>query len=385
MEGETDDTGGAGDARPPANRALVAGRARARGAAANDAGRFERYARVAVDDGWDSPPPEGALETLVRIERPRSALSYNRSPDIGFDRSINPYRGCEHGCIYCFARPGHAYLGLSPGLDFETRLIARPGIAAVLARELAAPRYRPAPIAIGTNTDPYQPAEARLSIMREILELLARTGHPVAITTKGTLIERDIDLLAPMAAAGLVRVGLSVTTLDPQLSRRMEPRAPSPRRRLAVIERLARAGIGVRVMLAPLVPGLNDHEMEAILAAARDAGASWASRITLRLPGEVSGLFREWLGRHYPARVDKVIGRLHALHGGRDYDPAWGRRMEGTGTWADLTAARFRVACRRLGLDLPAPALRCDLFRPPGSDSTPSRDADTDPQLSLPL
>ncbi|ABN75909.1 PA0069 family radical SAM protein [Cereibacter sphaeroides] len=340
-------------------------RLRARGALANETGRFETERREAFDDGWDLPEEERLLRTEVRTERPRSALTYNRSPDLPFDRSVNPYRGCEHGCIYCFARPSHAYLNLSPGLDFETRLIARPGIAAVLERELRARSYRAAPIALGTNTDPYQPIEATHRLMREILEVLAAFRHPVAITTKGTLIERDLDLLAPMAAEGLLRVGLSITTLDPNLSRRLEPRAPSPARRLQTIRRLAEAGVPVRAMIAPVIPGLTDSELDRLLAAAAGAGAVAASWIMLRLPREVAPLLRAWAEDHYPDRAAKMLARIREIHGGRDYDPAFGKRMRGEGIWADLIARRFRLAAARHGLDRAQPPLRSDLFRPP--------------------
>jgi DNA repair photolyase len=342
-------------------------RLRARGAGSNRAGRFEATTADAADDGWDIVEDERLVRTEVRIERPRSALTFNRSPDLPFDRSVNPYRGCEHGCIYCFARPSHAFLNLSPGLDFETRLIARPGIGAVLARELRARRYVPDVIAIGTNTDPYQPCEAEYRVMREVLEVLAAFNHPVAITTKGTMIERDLDLLAPMAAAGLVRVGISVTTLDHRLARSMEPRAATPRRRLEMIRRLSGAGVPVRVMVAPVVPGLTDAELEPILSAARDAGAVAASWIMLRLPQEVSPLFREWLEARVPERAAKVMARVREVHGGRDYDPAWGRRMRGEGIWADLIERRFNVAIARLGMNMPLPALRRDLFAVPPS------------------
>ena len=337
----------------------------ARAALSNAVGRFETEQRLAVDDGWDLQEDLHLLRTEVRQERPRSALSYNRSPDLPFDRSINPYRGCEHGCIYCFARPSHAYLNLSPGLDFETKLIARPGIAAVLAGELAAKSYRPAVIALGTNTDPYQPIEAREKLMRAVLEVLAAHRHPVAITTKGTLVERDIDLLAPLAAQGLTRVGISIATLDPDLARKMEPRAPSPKRRLEVIRRLAEAGIPVRVMVAPVIPGLTDAELEPILAAAREAGAVAASFILLRLPREVSVLWQDWLVEHYPGRAKKVMARLRELHGGRDYDPEFGKRMRGEGIWAELLARRFQLAAARQNLDAPQPPLRTDLFALP--------------------
>ncbi|NUB43758.1 PA0069 family radical SAM protein [Fertoebacter nigrum] len=350
----------------PRDDTLMPGqRARARGALGNATGRYDGTARVAHHDGWDIPHDDRLVATEVRLERPRSALSYNRSPDLPFDRSINPYRGCEHGCIYCFARPSHAYLNLSPGLDFETKLIARPGIGAVLAAELRARRYVPQVVALGTNTDPYQPIEAEYRVMREVLEVLRDFNHPVAIVTKGALVERDIDILAPMAAEGLARVGLSVTTLDPAISRAMEPRCPPPARRLETIRRLAAAGVPVRVMVSPVVPGLTDPELDHILAAARDAGATAASWIMLRLPLEVAGLFRDWVEARFPDRAAKIMARVREVHGGRDYDPAWGKRMRGEGIWAALIDQRFRLAVARLGLSVPQPPLRCDLFRPP--------------------
>lgn len=340
-------------------------RVRGRGALDNATGRYERETRVAVDDGWDLPEEERLLRTEVRIERPRSALSWNRSPDLPFDRSVNPYRGCEHGCVYCFARPSHAWLNLSPGLDFETRLIARPGIGAVLAREIGRKGYAVAPVAIGTNTDPYQPCEATHRVMREVLRVLHDWNHPVAITTKGALITRDLDLLAPMAAAGLVRVGISVTTLDAGLARAMEPRCPAPQSRLEVIRRLSAAGVPVRAMVAPVIPGLTDAELESILAAARAAGAVAASWIMLRLPLEVAPMMRDWLETRLPCRAAKVMARIREVHGGRDYDPQWGRRMRGEGLWSDLIAQRFAKACTREGLTVPQPPLRTDLFRRP--------------------
>ncbi|MDM8166970.1 PA0069 family radical SAM protein [Roseovarius sp.] len=342
-------------------------RRRARGARSNAAGRYERHGRVYEDDGWNSAPDDEApLRTQVSVEVPRRMITYNRSPDLPFDRSINPYRGCEHGCIYCFARPSHAWLGLSAGLDFETRLVARPAAPEVLARELSNGNYRPETIAIGTNTDPYQPIEKTHEIMRACLKVLSDFNHPVGIVTKGTLIERDIDILSDMAARGLVRVGLSVTTLDADLSRKMEPRAPSPARRLQTIERLSSAGISVRIMTSPIIPAINDHEVEALLKAGRDAGAEGASWVMLRLPLEVSPLFREWLETHFPDRAARVMGLVRGMHGGKDYDPEWGRRMRGEGAHAELIAARFRVAARRLGLNKRLPPLRTDLFRVPG-------------------
>ena len=340
-------------------------RRRARGAVTNVTGRFDME-RVAVDDGWardDELPP---IVTTVQDETARSLITYNRSPDLPFDRSINPYRGCEHGCVYCFARPTHAYLGLSPGLDFETRLIARPNASHVLRRELSRPGYKVRTLAIGTNTDPYQPIEKQRNITRDCLEVLSDFNHPVAIVTKGAMIERDIDILAPMAARGLVRVGISVTTLDSDLARRMEPRVPTPARRLATIRNLSDAGIPVRLMASPLVPALTDHELEALLAAGSVAGADAASWIMLRLPREVSVLWQEWLAEHVPDRADRVMARLREMHGGKDYNPRWGHRMKGQGHYADMIAQRFVAAARRLGLNRRVPDLRCDLFsRPP--------------------
>lgn len=342
-------------------------RPRGRAAASNPANRYDRLAMVAEDDGWDRSAETEVLRTQISDEMPRRVISYNASPDLGFDRSVNPYRGCEHGCIYCYARPSHAWLGLSPGLDFDSRLIARPNAPAVLARELAAPGYVVAPIAIGTNTDAYQPIEKDRRIMRGVLEVLAAHAHPVTVVTKGALIERDIDLLAPMAARGLVRVGISVTTLDADVARAMEPRVPGPARRLQTIAALASAGIPVRVMVAPVVPALTDHELEAILSAAAKAGAVAASMIMLRLPGEVAGLFRDWVKAAFPDRAARIMGRVREVHGGRDYDPAFGRRMTGQGTWAHLMRSRFDIACRRNGLALRMPPLRCDLFGVPGA------------------
>ena len=338
---------------------------RARGALSNAPGRFD-LGRLAVDDGWTHEVRVDPLLTSIREEHARSLITYNRSPDLPFDRSINPYRGCEHGCVYCFARPSHAFLGLSPGLDFETKLIARANAAQVLRRELSSKSYKVATLAVGTNTDPYQPCERDYGLMRGCLEVLADFNHPVAIVTKGTLVERDINLLAPMAAKGLLRVGVSVTTLDADLSRKMEPRAPSPQRRLATIHCLSQAGIPVRVMAAPLVPGLTDPELEALLAAGAEAGADAASWIMLRLPREVSERWQEWLAAHYPGRAAKVMARLRDMHGGRDYDPRWGQRMRGEGIYADMIGRRFKIACKRLGLREHTTRLRTDLFvRPP--------------------
>jgi len=340
-------------------------RPRARGTTSNAAGRYEAH-QVAYDG--EGPCPEGeerVLRTHVSQERAGRVITYNRSPDLPFDRSINPYRGCEHGCVYCFARPTHAWLGLSPGLDFETRLVARPAAPDRLEAELRARGYRAAPIAVGTNTDPYQPIEREHGITRACLEVLSRFNHPVAVVTKGTLIERDLDLLADMAARGLAKVGISVTTLDQTLARRLEPRAPAPARRLATISRLAEAGVPVRLMVSPVVPGLTDHEIEDILSAGREAGAEAASWIMLRLPREVSVLFREWLARHYPDRAGRVMNRLREMHGGRDYASDWHHRMRGQGVHARMIARRFDLAARRLGLDKSQAVLRCDLFEVP--------------------
>lgn len=335
-----------------------------RAALTNDAGRFEPYQRVGVDDGWHQDQPQ-TLRTQVAIERPRRVINRLQSPDLSFDRTLNPYRGCEHGCIYCFARPTHAYLGYSAGLDFETKLIARPDTPKRLTAELSAPRYRVSPLAIGTNTDPYQPIEKRYRVMRGVLKVLSRFNHPVTIVTKGVLIERDIDLLAPMARRGLVHVGVSLSTLCGGLARKMEPRVPSPQRRLAMIGRLAAADIPVRVMVAPVVPGLTDHEVEAVIAAASRQGATAASYILLRLPGEVAGLFEDWLHDHLPDRAARVMARMRDMRGGRAYDPTFGARMVGQGASAMLLQRRFALACKRAGVGRALPPLRCDLFAVP--------------------
>lgn len=323
-----------------------------RGSASRIAHRFERDAREAFDDGWDLPAMDERAPpaTQVSFEHARSALTRNDSPDIHFDHGLNPYRGCEHGCIYCYARPTHSYLGLSPGLDFETRIIAKRNIAEVLARELAAPRYVPSLIAIGTVTDAYQPIERELLLTRSVLELLARCRHPLAIITKGSGVERDLDLLGPMAADRLAAVYVTITTLDARLARVLEPRAAAPYRRLATIRKLAEAGLPVGVSVAPQIPFLND-DMEQVLAAAREAGATTAFYTVLRLPWELSPLFRQWLALHYPERAQRVLARIQEMHGGRDYDSRFGARMKGDGAWADLIRQRFQTVCRRLGLN----------------------------------
>lgn len=333
---------------PPSDPFL---RLRARGAVQNGAGRFERFEASPENDGWEIPEEERLLRTEVTEERPRTIISRNSSPDIPFDRSLNPYRGCEHGCIYCFARPSHGYLGLSAGLDFETRLIAKPDAPQVLAREFGRRSYVPDVLAIGTNTDPYQPIEARYRIMRGVLEVLSEWNHPVSIVTKGALIERDLDILQDMAARNLVSVGISVTTLDADLARKLEPRAPTPERRLAAIRALSAAGIRVRVMVAPVIPVLTDTELEGIVTSAAAAGAQAASWILLRLPLEVAPLFRDWLDRHVPGQAAHVMNRLREMRGGADYDAEWGQRMKGQGLYAELIARRFAIVTRRLGMN----------------------------------
>ena len=338
---------------------------RSRGAWSNPPNRYQQQRVERQDDGWPGdgePAPDP--RTHLQRESSRSVISRNRSPDVPFDRSINPYRGCEHGCIYCYARPSHAWMDLSPGLDFETRLFYKPDAPALLQQELARPGYRPAPIALGSNTDVYQRVEGQQRITRRLLEVLADCRHPLCIVTKSALIERDLDLLAPMAKQGLVGCAVSLTTLDPALSRAMEPRAATPARRLQTIRRLAGAGIPVTVLTAPVIPILTDSELERLLAAAREAGAGSARMIMLRLPREVAGLFETWLHDHFPDRADHVMSRIRDLHQGGVSDHRFGRRMTGSGVFAELIARRFTVAARRLGLGDPPP-LRNDLFLPP--------------------
>jgi DNA repair photolyase len=316
-------------------------------------------AREEIDG--EAPP----LRTTVTVEKPKTIIARNTSPDIGFDRSINPYRGCEHGCIYCFARPTHAFHDLSPGLDFESKLFAKPDAAALLRAELSKPGYSPRPMALGTNTDPYQPIEARWKITRSILQVLAETRHPVTITTKSDRVTRDIDILAPMAAERLAGVALSVTSLTPAISRTLEPRAPSARKRLAAVKMLSDAGIPAYVAIAPVVPGITDHEVEQIVEAAAEAGAVGAFYLPVRLPHEVAPLFRAWLDEHFPDRADKVMNIIRAIRGGRDNDPNFFTRMRGSGPWADLMATRFRIAAAKHGLNREKMTLRTDLFVPP--------------------
>jgi len=343
-------------------------RRRGRGAQSNASGRYEAEARVVFDDGWQSLDELPAFKTSVEIDTARKVITRNDSPDIGFDRSINPYRGCEHGCVYCFARPTHAYLGLSPGLDFESRLYAKPDAPAMLAKELAAPDYEARMIAIGTNTDPYQPIERESKIMRGILEVLEQAGHPVGIVTKSTLVARDIDILSRLAKRNLAKVAISVTSLDPKLARTMEPRAPTPQRRLEALKALSEAGIPTTVMVAPVIPALNDSEIERILDAAAHAGVKEASYVLLRLPLEVRDLFREWLMANYPDRYRHVFTLIRDMRGGRDYDSQWGTRMKGTGPMAWMIGRRFEIACEKLGLNKRRSKLTTDHFvKPKGS------------------
>ena len=338
---------------------------KARGADTRPANRFDRLATERAHDGWDIPEEAALLRTEVTNETPRSIITRNRSPDVPFDRSINPYRGCEHGCIYCFARPSHAYWGLSPGLDFETKLTAKPEAARLLAEEIAKPSYRVAPIAFGTNTDPYQPVESKLRIMPGLWQVLLDWNHPASLVTRGQTVLRDLPLLAEMAARQLVHVGVSITTLDAGLARAMEPRAPAPATRLRMIRDLADAGIQVRVMVAPVIPVLTEPEIERILSAAREAGATHASMIPLRLPLEVAPLFRDWLARHRPDAATHVMNRVRAMRGGRDNDPRFGARMRGEGIEAELMLSRFRLALKRLNYARTIPPLDCTRFGPP--------------------
>jgi DNA repair photolyase len=339
---------------------------RGRGARSNPTGRFETERRSAFDDGWDLLEDLAALKTEVKPEPARTIITRNDSPDISFDRSINPYRGCEHGCIYCYARPSHCYLGHSAGLDFETKLYAKRNAAALLEKELANPRYEPRTMALGTNTDPYQPIERTERITRSILEVLERTNHPVGIVTKSALVVRDIDILARMAERGLAKVAISVTTLDPAIARAMEPRATTPARRLQALRALSDAGIPTSVMVAPIIPALNDNEIDRILAKAREAGVRNAGYVLLRLPHELKDLFREWLQTEFPDRAGRVINILRSMHGGRDYVAEFGMRQRGSGPYADQIGLRFRLAMKRLGFNEERQPLRTDLFTPPG-------------------
>jgi DNA repair photolyase len=340
-------------------------RRRGRGTVSNATGRFEPLARIAFDDGWqglDELPP---FKTSVTVDSTRKIITRNDSPDISFDRSINPYRGCEHGCVYCFARPTHAYLGLSPGLDFESKLFMKPNAPELLERELSAPGYVPKIIAIGTNTDPYQPIERRYQIMRHILEVLDRAGHPVGIVTKSALVLRDLDILARMAKRDLVKVAISVTTLDAKLARTMEPRASTPSRRLEALRQLVDAGVPASAMVAPVIPAINDAEIERILGAVAAAGVRNAGYVLLRLPLELRDLFREWLMEHFPDRYQHVIKLIRDTRGGKDYDSTFGKRMTGSGPIAWMIGRRFEVACDRLGFNTTHFKTTTEHFRPP--------------------
>ena len=340
-------------------------RRRGRGAQSNASGRYEPLARIAFDDGWRSLDELPPFKTTVQTEAARKIITRNDSPDIGFDRSINPYRGCEHGCVYCFARPTHAHLGLSPGLDFESRLFVKPEAAELLEKELSASGYEPRVIAIGTNTDPYQPIERRYKVMRRILEVLDRAGHPVGIVTKSALVLRDLDILARMAERRLAKIALSVTTLDGELARKMEPRAATPMRRLETLRRLAQVGVPTTALVAPVIPALNDSEIERILDAVAAAGVKEAGYVLLRLPLEVRDLFREWLIENYPDRYRHVFKLIRDTRGGKDYDSAWGKRMKGSGPYAWMIGRRFEVACEKLRLNARKFTLTTEHFRHP--------------------
>ena len=351
--------------KPNSDAFVDADRRRGRGAVTNHTGRFEAAKAEAFDDGWESLAELDAFKTEVFEDTAKSIIARNDSPDISFDQSINPYRGCEHGCIYCYARPTHCYLGHSAGLDFETKLYAKSDAAKLLEQELANPRYKPDTIALGANTDPYQPIERDRRISRGVLEVLARTNHPVGIVTKSALVMRDIDILAPMAAKGLARVAMSITTLDRHVARVMEPRAATPSRRLEAVRQLSAAGIPVTVMVAPVIPSLTDHEIEGILGAAREAGALDAGYVLLRLPLEIKELFREWLMENFPDRASRVINLMRSMHGGADYNAQFGHRQRGSGPYADQIAMRFWLARNRLGMGRERTPMRTDLFVAP--------------------
>ncbi len=340
-----------------------------RGALSNPDNRFEEISRELIDDGWDNlEQTSEAIRTSLTVDSAKSVISYNQSPDVPFDRSINPYRGCEHGCVYCFARPTHAWLGLSPGLDFETKLFYKPDAAELLKKEINKKNYRCAPIAVGINTDAYQPVERKLGITRQILEVLSEHRHPLSIVTKSAMIERDIDILAEMAKHDLVQIAISITTLDHDLARTLEPRASAPQRRLQTVARLSDAGIPVAVLAAPLIPVLTDSELEKILSAARQAGADWADYVLLRLPHELKELFQDWLNQHQPLKAEHIKSRIRDCRGGRDYQAQFGKRMRGEGIFAELLKKRYQLAMKQL--DFPGVSeLNMDLFK----QSTPAK------------
>ena len=331
----------------------------------NPSGRFEKRSEELVDDGWESLAEIPRLRTEIFSETPKSIISRNTSPDISFDQSINPYRGCEHGCVYCYARPTHAYMGLSPGLDFESKLFVKPNAAALLREELTAPKYRPSTIALGSNTDPYQPIERDYRITRQVLEVLAEFKHPVGIVTKSATVLRDIDILKPMAEQGLVKVALSITTLNGELARAMEPRASTPMKRLAALEILSKAGIPAVVMMGPIIPGLNDSEIDVVLKAARSAGAREAGYTMLRLPLEVKDIFKDWLAKEYPDKAAKIMSLVKSVRDGQENDSTFGLRHVGTGPYAWTIGRRFQLATQRLGLNVSRVKLRTNLFERP--------------------
>ena len=338
-----------------------------RGALSNPPGRFDVRQITAVDDGWYLEEEPDSMPTTLEPDKARGVITTNDSPDIPFESSINPYRGCEHACSYCYARPSHAYMGLSPGLDFETRLFYKADVQKTLESELARSDYACKPIMLGANTDPYQPVEKRMKVTRSILEVLTRTRHPVAVITKSAMVLRDLDLLMDLARDNLVSVSVSVTTLDDELKRKLEPRAASPAARIRTLAALARAGVPCGVMVAPVIPAITDHEVERILEACAEAGAQWAGYVLLRLPYEVKDLFREWLAEHYPERAAHVMSLIHEMRGGRDNDARFGSRMRGTGPYAQLLRNRFKLGCQRLKLNSTARGpLDTTRFRPPG-------------------
>jgi DNA repair photolyase len=353
---------------PPGDLPKTRGARKGRGAASNVDGRFEPYRHEADDDGWGEPEATSPVRTTVAIDRARTIISHNESPDIPFEQSINPYRGCEHGCVYCYARPSHTYLGLSAGLDFESRLFTKPNAAALLKQELRAPGYKPSPITLGANTDPYQPIERRYRVTRSILEVLAACEHPVVIITKSARIEQDLGLLAAMAQKSLVQVFISITTLKAELARRLEPRASAPARRVQALRALSEVGVPVGVLVAPVIPVITDGEIESILEAARAAGARAANYALLRLPHEIKDLFKEWLSEHAPLAATHVMARLREARGGKENDPRFGSRMRGEGAYADMIRHRFRLARDRLGLRGRDMAdLDVTRFRPPSA------------------
>lgn len=349
----------------PVEPPIESARRRGRGAKSNRTGRFDALIRQDSDDGWESLGRLDVFRTEVAEETARTIITRNQSPDISFDRSINPYRGCEHGCVYCYARPTHCFLGHSAGLDFETKLVAKTNAPDALRRELADAKYRPRTIALGTSTDPYQPIERTRGLTRSILEVMEETRHPVGIVTKSSLVTRDIDILARLAKDDLIKVAISITSLDAKLARAMEPRASAPHKRLAAVEALAEAGIPTAVMVAPIVPALNDPEIETILERSAAAGAKEAGFVLLRLPLEIRDLFREWLEEHYPDRADRVFSLVRSTRGGKDYDAKWGERLRGSGPYAWQIGRRFQLTAKRLGLNARSYRLRDDLFTPP--------------------